>query len=453
MVTNIDNVTGFNKRIGVYKFFNKSIKVATTLINGKEITEERILIMVEQSKNGVKKTVVHPITEFIHTPLKTGGIPSIKTQNQVANYIVNFLNFILIENYHIYKVNNITGLLFEHGTEYLTTYGQTGRTNKAKPIKKSTVQRCEKYLTQLYYFLAKKNVLKHITVKDFDFTDYTYDDLSIKKIPESPFNRVQYPNTNTENDINLIHDIDTELIIPFILTANEYTPRIALGVAFQCFGGLRVGEVVNITTTGITPCGNYGEFGFQIKLQDRNFRPELKSISGNGTVKKKRRQGIFPFFDGKLLQMLYKKHLKKYKATDGSNALFSNTKGQAMPKFTYEYYFNKLKEQFLKKLGESENSTLRNHGLVLKSCKWSTHIGRGIFSNLVAEQAQNILQVMSYRGDTNAQSSLPYVLGTNKSKKKLTENYNDMYTDILKTYQKIMGESEPFQQKKEDNYE
>lgn len=433
------NVVNFNRKIEVYKFIQESVKVNKQLSIDKEITEERILIMLEQSLNGTKKRVVHPVTEFIHKPLKRGGIPSIKTQNQVANYIVNFLNYILIEKYHIYKMYSIQDLLFEHGTEYLTEYGQIGRAKHNKPIQKSTVIRCEKYLTEFYYFLAKKNILKHITVNDFDFKEHTYVDLEINRIPESPFYSVRYPDDNSAIDEKLIHDIPKELIIPFIQTALSFTPRIALGVAFQCFGGLRVGEVVNISRTGLTPSGEFGRFGFRVKLQDKNFRPELKSVSGRGTPKKKRRQGIFPF-NGELLSILYKNHKENYKPTDGSNALFVNTKGKAMAKFTYEYYFNRLKRQFLKVLSDSDNLLLVNYGVELSSANWSTHICRGIFSNLIAEDAPNVLQVMSARGDSSPLSSLTYLNGSVKMLDMLKNNYNDMYVDLLQIREDILRE-------------
>ncbi|MEI2356202.1 hypothetical protein [Mesobacillus zeae] len=421
-----------------YKFLQESIKIKTTLMNGEETTEERILIMVEQNKNGIRKRVVHPITEFINKPLIKGGIPHIKTQNQVANYIVNFLNYILIEQYHIYKLNGINELCFEHGTEYLTAYGQTGRNKNNTPIQESTVKRCEKYLTQFFYFLAKKNVLKYITIKDFEFKEYTYDDLSLNRLPESPFYGVDYPSKDKEVDKKLIHDIPIELIVPLIHTALSYTPRIALGVAFGCFGGIRTGEMINISTTGLTPSGEFGRYGFQVKLQNRNFRPDLKSISGRGTTKRNRRQGVFPF-NGELLQVLYKNHINCFKAKDGSNALFVNANGKAMEKFSYEYYFRKLKKKFLQLLSESESTLVRNYAIELSAAKWDTHICRGIFSNLIAADAENVLQIMSARGDKNPLSSLAYLNGTKKMLEMLKDNYNEMYNNLLVTREEIFN--------------
>ncbi|MDR4887986.1 hypothetical protein RGU12_10540 [Fredinandcohnia sp. QZ13] len=438
---NKKKVVEFNKRSDKYKFFHESIKVKKTLMNDRELIEERTLVMLEQAENGIKKRIVHPITEFIHRPLKRVGIPDIKTQSQIANYLINFLNFILIEKHHIYMLNSISELTFEHGTEYLTAYGQTGRQKNCTSIQKGTVKRCEGYLTQLYYFLAKKNVLKYITLKDFEFKEFTYEDLSLNRVPESPFYGVVYPDNNSNIEKNLIHDIPKELIILFIQTALSYTPRIALGVAFQCFGGLRVGEVVNISTTGITPSGEFGRYGFKVKLQKRNFRPELKSISGRGTPKKIRRQGIFPF-NGKLLQILYKNHIENYIATDGSNALFGNANGKAMEKFSYQYYFEKLKRKFIELLGGSESSLVRNYAIELSSAKWDTHICRGIFSNLIAEDAENVLQVMSARADKDPLASLPYLNGTKKMLDILKNNYNNMYVELLETKDEILQERE-----------
>ncbi|NHC43444.1 hypothetical protein G6549_26710 [Bacillus sp. MM2020_1] len=436
---NNNNIVEFNRIKIEYKFLQESIKINRTLVNGEENIEERILIMVEQNKNGIRKRVVHPITEFIHRALKRGGIPHIKTQNQVANYIINFLNFILIEQHHIYKLNCINELRFEHGTEYLTAYGQTGRNKNNAPVQESTVKRCEKYLTEFYYFLAKKNVFKYISVDDFDFKEYTYDDLSMNRLPESPFYAVKYPDQNKETDKKLIHDIPLELIIPLIQTALSYTPRIALGVAFGCFGGIRTGEMVNISRTGLTPSGDFGRYGFQVKLKNRNFRSDLKSISGRGTTKRIRRQGVFPF-NSELLQMLYKNHIKSFKATDGSNALFVNANGNAMEKFSYEYYFSKLKKKFLQLLGESDSPLVKNYAIELSGAKWNSHICRGIFSNLIAKDAENVLQIMSARGDRNPLSSLSYLNGTQKMLDILKDNYNDMYVELLETEKEILYE-------------
>jgi hypothetical protein len=431
------NVLRFNKRIDEYKFLQESVKIKSRLMNDKDLVEEKILIMLEESKNGMKKRVVHPVTEFIHRPLNRGGMPDIKTQAQIANYIVNFLNFILIENYHVYKLNSLSEIGFKHGSEYLTAYGQTGRHKNNNPIQKSTVERCEKYLTRFLYFLATKNVLKYVTVEDFEFREYSYDDLSIKRVPESPFYDVIYPDDNARIDKKLIHDIPKELIIPFIQTALSYTPRIALGVVFQCFGGLRVGEVVNISRTALTPSGEFGKYGFKVKIQKRDFRPDLKSITGRGTPKAVRRQGIFPF-NGELLQILYKNHINSYKATDGSNALFVNANGKAMAKFSYQYYFSKLKGKFLQTLEESESVLIKNYAIELSSAKWDTHICRGIFSNLIAEDAENVLQIMSARGDKDPLSSLTYLNGTKKMLDILKDNYNDMYVELLEKRNQII---------------
>ncbi|MFJ7738754.1 hypothetical protein ACIQ2D_20800 [Lysinibacillus sp. NPDC097287] len=428
-------IVGINKRLGVYRYYCKRVSATETLPNGKNHIVDKIMIMLEQKKSGYAVSVIHPISEFIHLPLKKGGIPSLKTQEQIANSIVNFLNFVFIEGQTKYKLSSIKDLLFEHGEDYLNVYGLVGRNNA--PVKKETVKRCEWNLTRFYYFLVQKNILNYITIDDFDLKEYNNDALEVKRKPESPFINVNYP--NDEEQENLIHDLPRELIIPFIQTAYTYTPRIALGVAFQCFGGLRVGEVVNIARTGITPSGEFGLYGFQIKIQNRDFRPELKNIKGKGTVKKRRRQGVFPF-NGDLLQLLYKTHIEKYKAIDGTNALFSNRDGKAMEKFTYQREFRKLKNKFLTLLLESKDPLLRTYGLELSSAKWSTHIGRGIFSNLIAAEATNVLQVMTARGDDDPTSSIRYLNNTDRMLRLLKGNYDDMYMSLLEVKEEVISE-------------
>ena len=63
-----------------------------------------------------------------------------------------------------------------------------------------------------------------------------------------PFFGVEY-NDNERHTV--IHKLPLTLVVYFIDTAIMYAPRIALGICFQFFGGLRLGEVINLKRSSI----------------------------------------------------------------------------------------------------------------------------------------------------------------------------------------------------------
>lgn len=99
-----------------------------------------------------------------------------------------------------------------------------------------------------------------------------------------------------------------------------------------------------------------------------------------------------------------------------------------------------MKNRFLTLLLESKDPLLRTYGLELSSAKWSTHIGRGIFSNLISAEANNVLQVMTARGDDNPMSSITYLNNTDKMLRLLKGNYDDMYMDLLELKEEVISE-------------
>lgn len=98
---------------------------------------------------------------------------------------------------------------------------------------------------------------------------------------------------------------------------------------------------------------------------------------------------------------------------------------------SYRQYFNKLKKEFIRLLQQSPNiqdKLLAHH---LNISKWSTHIGRGLFSNLLAEIAQNPYDISVPRGDSSILSALSYLKKTSRFKIKLEERVNHMHGNYI----------------------
>ncbi len=421
----LDNVINLSEEKVIYRFKQEHCKREKVLSNGKKLVKENVLIMVERTKGESIRKSVHPVSEFLLEPKEGGGLPRVGSLKTKASYIVKFLNYVLIDSNDQYKADDVCDLRFEHGTEFLNYYGNS--------VKLGTVKNCEIALKGFYYFLCKKGVLKYVSLDDFEYGTNNNGDLYYpSKYIISPFHGVDYPSTV---ESNILHHLPQELIIIFIDTAITYTPEIALGVYFQFFGGLRVGEVVNISKSIITLKGPFGRYGVVVNLYDQKFRDDLKHYNAGGAVKKYRKQAIFPYKGG-LLEKLYKAHISRYIATDGSKALFVNKDGNAMADFSYRYYFSKLRNKFLERLMNSNKSDLKNYSLDLQALKWSTHLGRGVFSNMIAEVANNIAQIRQARGDSSFDASFSYLSDSAKMGKELYNNQIDMWEMLLEEVEK-----------------
>ena len=66
-------------------------------------------------------------------------------------------------------------------------------------------------------------------------------------------------------------------------------------------------------------------------------------------------------------------------------------------------------------------------GLHLNQIKWSTHIGRGTFSNLLAEFAENPYEIAQPRGDNNLNSSLAYIKRSVRIHEKIQQKFSNLH--------------------------
>ena len=93
--------------------------------------------------------------------------------------------------------------------------------------------------------------------------------------------------------------------------AKIYDPMLLLPIALQSFGGLRKGEVVNLTRASISM--KYGGYGMINKIvvditKPAPFALDYKGSSNFGSIKVPRMQEIYPIFNDRIVHML-KDHL------------------------------------------------------------------------------------------------------------------------------------------------
>ncbi|MBU3156347.1 hypothetical protein [Clostridium estertheticum] len=397
------------------RYIHKSV-----LVGRKGQERYRVMIMLENKNTGIK--VPHPLTEFLsnYNHLEHSSVI------QKANYVIPFLNYIFFNDNQSYKLKSLSDITFEHGVDFLNDFSK-GNIGRNIP-NRDTVKIAEKVLTQFYEFLLEKKLLNNSQIMLLCTAEFYHQNKGWIKYKKSPFKGVCYPRNKRSNKLS---SIPMELVIAFIDIAIIETPDIVLGIYFQLFGGLRVSEAINLSKNCIELIGPNGIYGMNLDLKKRYFRKNIVNNNGKGGVKKPRLQYIMPI--GSILPKLYARHLEIYHKNKNHEALFINRNNEAMSVCSYYDKFNRLKKAFINSLVKSENPQLKSYAIVLLSKKWSTHIGRGTFSKLVADYTKNPTELAVMRGDTAYESALPYIQGSFGVQKAIEKVMSNFYSDLLNT--------------------
>lgn len=135
----------------------------------------------------------------------------------------------------------------------------------------------------------------------------------------------------------------------FLEFAEEHYSNIALGVALQFMGGLRLGEVVNLVISAVTLCREQRYMKVDIMdRQDELFGDRDIKMTKSQNKKIRFDQTVFNF-NSELFEM-YERHLKRLannpKITN-RNALLVNSFGEPMTGESYSRYFTNLKNDFI----------------------------------------------------------------------------------------------------------
>ncbi|MES5954577.1 site-specific integrase [Bacillus fungorum] len=355
-----------------------------------------------------KQPVMHPLTDFIFSKWKHKSYNTMKIHTQ--NLAV-FLNF-LLKKQKGYKLYSLKHLHFEHAISFLNNLTLEGKS-------RATVLSYRRTIKEFFIYLSKNNLISNIPISN-------------AYLISSKNSTSDYINAHLESIIvpssekkNIEHDLPHIYILRFLEIVFEVATPIALGVYMQIFGGLRCGEVVNIRKSDIKLIGPYGQDGLLLNIQNNMNRTDIKDGSGSSYVKKPRDQLVLGFRDW--LKQLYILHYQQYIKNSNINAIFINKTGMPMTGASYRYYFKKAKLAFINYLKSSQDPNDKIASISLSNTDWSTHIGRGIFTNMLAEVAKNPQDVALLRGDDNISSSLDYMANTKRMKTNLEHYLNQLY--------------------------
>ncbi len=411
----IERCFNVNNRKIIEIFPNKYEFITTTIWSNdaiKKTKKQLALICIRETATNLQ--VIHPLSNFIiNWKWKDRAY---NTQRKQAKNIVRFLNYLLSKGMVIKSLSNLT---IEIGNEYLDSMVSEGR-------RRDTVTDAGRSLTAFYVWLSKQGLLTEINENFIESKKYT-NPKTYKSFYESLFSPILPPKMAT----NRKHLIPTKYIPLLLEIATLYAHPIVLGIYLQIFGGLRAGEVVNLKRTQIKKKLDSGDFLLDIK--EKNFRMDLKDSSGAIYVKKNRKQQVLQIKDWG--EILYKEHFEIYKDQDITNtgALFINRDGLPMSGKSYCQYFYKVKDKFVNFLRDYGTAEDRIIAADLRISNWGTHIGRGTFTNLIAEEIENPAELMFLRGDSDLLSSLPYLAKTDRVRKKIEDRLQKMHEEYVPT--------------------
>lgn len=322
----------------------------------------------------------------------------------MAGIVIKFLNYIFLEMKS--PITSIQELTLQQGIDFLSGLS-------CKPVGKKQYAEC---LTKFYYFCKQKDMAV------FDDVDF----LVKRNIQQREYIANIFAGKYEvlpKKSIEVIHEIDTKYLSMLFETARDIAPEIYLGFFFQFAGGLRISEVVSVEYNNIRFIRESGRLALILKLEDKDLRPDL-STAFIAKVKRNRTQTILPIFGNKL-EEAYDQHIKLFRK-DNISAVFIDANGNPMTENTYRRRFNRVKSNFIRRLYECQDINAQLDSIFFGSYRWSTHIGRGTFSNIIAQNANNLGEIAIIRGDSSLSSSLPY-LNDNKSVEKKVQNTFDSF--------------------------
>ena len=432
-----------------FVFVYREVEIEKKILGEFRITKTHQICVQDISS---KILYPHPISNFINEKYRLNG----KSQSSLSvpsGLICRFLNYLIKQllvnhiDFMELKQKGLRGLTLSHSCMFLN-YEMS-----KKLLDKKTFNQYKLYLAELYFYLKKMNLIDEAIEKYLDSSSIN----SKVSIFKHPSLSLENPNREMEHYKVVKHKTKDfginriKLAVLFIKTARDYEPDIAFGICLQIFGGLRRGEVVNLSRADIKSSERQS---MSVEIHDRR-NEFFQRLSSTRTENPKRlnylssklcRQTVL---DNDLLWDTYNNHLKylnkriKNNSCLNPSALFLDRDGNPMSGQIYERKFNKAIMKFLEILKENDFKELEDfEGTIL-----GTHIGRGVYTNILIDLGfgDKPMQLAIARGDRNTDSAFSYI-DSRQTELKLSEGINQLRNQ--KTDENDLGKISEFVIKK-----
>ncbi|MFZ7934006.1 hypothetical protein ACO1D2_18025 [Bacillus thuringiensis] len=429
-----------------------SVKKACVDI-GNDYQVEYATIVVEDTKT--KFFRVHPTTNFIKQRYgKTDH--NFNSQKRAADVIVQFLNWLLIEKYSTYQISSLKQLTLSHGVNFLN-YLKTTKYKKKKDRNsvyrsRGTLEHADLYLRYFFKFLKDQHILQGALADVIEKHTYKANN---KEIISSIFigNGFSLPAKNvTRHEFKLEHFPHPQLITLLLEVSDLVAPEISFGIYLQIFGGLRRGEVVNVLRSDLREIGPNGEHGLSVRI---GYKPYIwERLNDISSCSVKRDTKLFPIQPIQVIPTISVPILKSLKIrletlqkSNRHNALFVDNNGNPMSGDTYDARFNKVKRKFLMTVKKK----MPAYFSLLSSNTWGTHIGRRIYTNLMAKIVKSPAELAILRGDKSLESALVY-MSKEAIREEIQEGLQQMYQENMNTNDNLDEEAISLAQQYNNNF-
>ena len=328
-------------------------------------------------------------------------------------YIVNMLNYIIVDHGSKYGVKHLFGITKDMLRDYFNAYGSEplpgGGHRSAE-----RVEGCIYCVTAFMYKISKafagytKLRKNELYVERQIRTDKGT--LVKKNVPD-------FQAVVVDDGDEIFRDLHTKALEILIPMAFRYAPDIAFAMCLQAFAGLRASEAMNVRQE-CSPLGaglTFTEIGGHVRDVRIDLRRELMLRSDGaeiGQIKKERIQKVYPAFIGTFCAAykLHKRYLRGVSYEKEFAPMFVNSNGMAMSYESYRQKFRDLIDNYLRvELVKSSDPELRIYGQLLYENKLGTHSLRHWFSVQLVLRGEDIGSLQYWRGDRNPESAFTYL--------------------------------------------
>ncbi len=429
--------------IHVYEPLNTAcFKVHTTQLidSGDRVVNVSFIYFVD--KDGLPAEVTRLQDYVAYGINKTGAFKS--SSKKACLYFTMFLNHILIQGHDRFKITTVQEITKDMMEDFFEHYGLTIQENK-EPLSKETAFECLRVVTFTMYHLVKKfGKQMHVSEEELlilkTFQDYRNQTVT-KLVPNF------HINTSNAYHESLLRELPTVAFETLISLAMVQAPDIVFPMCAQAFAGLRPGEVCNVY---FDPDGTNG-IQYTYDMRGGHVLPHLKlteeyalrdDTTSVGGIKKERIQCVFPDFVEAFkaaheFHMQYRMNHKVLQTSRKFQPMFVNKHGKALTYDTYRKKFNVLVNgPFLEALLKSDNEEIRAYGQEVRRRGLDPHCLRHFFTVQLVLRGLTAAELQYWRGDSNIESSMQYILGKGELMKASQNIGSDFTHKILKIFEK-----------------
>ncbi len=348
--------------------------------------------------------------------VNSSGLDSRKegTFKTYGDFLCMFLNYVLIDNYEVFGIDDIRNITIDHGNAFLLAYakGKVGSDRKRLPTVESAV-------VKLNYLYSRIVNLYNKDAKEISHINWYYTTSEGKTRIAQHFKiQMDKDGKQTTENTRIFRDMPSIVFKVMLRLSKVYYPELTFAIALQAYAGLRPSEICNVRQQICPPLPygiNYRKHGgifssFEINLLDkyllRNDRVDV------GNIKKLRVQRVYTPFLAEI-QELYGKHmqlLKAYSLETGHYPMFVSKEGKALTVKEYRRKMEQLVNVYLRsELLKSDDPRLNNYGRMLLSHKLSPHFLRHYFTVLLAIDGLPDYLISEWRGDSSLDAAKEYI--------------------------------------------